>query len=105
LIDALPPVGDREVRPKVEVLGAEENSDESDDKNDSDNKEEEDEEFDWYIQQEAPQEGEEVLGLNTTGDHGYGFGFVQVRVQVQKHLNKNCTVVTQFCCFDPTRTR
>ncbi len=70
------------MRPKVEVLGAEENSDEpvdSDDKDDQEDSDDQEEEFDWYIQQEAPlEEGEEVLGLNTVRDHGYGFGFVQV---------------------------
>ncbi len=72
----------------MEVLGAEENSDEPDDKDDKDDKDDSDdkgdsddreEEFDWYIQQEAPLEGEEeVVGLNTIRDHGYGFGFSQV---------------------------
>ncbi len=74
------------MRPKVEVLDAEETGDDSDDKGDSDDKDDSDdqeEEFDWYIQQEAPQEeGEEadrVLGINTIRDHGYGFGFAQVQ--------------------------
>ena len=62
----------------MEVLGAEETGDDKDDKDDSDDKDDQEEEFDWYIQQEAPQEGEEVLGLNTVRDHGYGFGFAQV---------------------------
>ncbi len=73
-------VGDREIRPKVEVLGAEENSDEPDDSDDKGDSDDQEEEFDWYIQQEAPQEGEEEAGLriNTIRDHGYGFGFAQV---------------------------
>jgi hypothetical protein len=67
------------VRPKVEVLGAEETGDDKDDSDEKDDSDDQEEEFDWYIQQEAPQEGEEVLGLNTIRDLGYGFGFAQVR--------------------------
>ncbi len=79
------------MRPKVEVLGVEENSDESDDSDDKDDSDDQGEEFDWYIQQEAPQEGEEVLGLNTVRDHGYGFGFAQV--QGQAFLTVLCRAV------------
>ncbi len=68
------------MRPKVEVLGAEETEpDDSDDKDDKGDSDDQEEEFDWYIQQEAPLEEEAGLGINTIRDHGYGFGFAQVR--------------------------